>query len=203
MLRAKNLFVHVQFMVLLCLLLNFSAAYASSQFAGSPDVGERFLDVRSFAYKIAGKNGWSLIISNDVTSALKEVKGVTVEEALSNYFQKTPFGWRLFENCLYIATERELGGFFKLLPELEAGLPKGKVGASVNGFFKRIELSFLCRILTAVSDVEIRTAIGFDGNIMMRARNISWQRALLAIVYLNRYHLEMTEFSVIISSEIL
>lgn len=197
--RALNFFVN--FVVLVCLLLVPASSFAVGEFSGSPDVGERFLDVRSYAFKIAAKNGWSLIISNDVTSPLKEVKGGTVEEALSNYFKQTPFSWKLFENCLYIANERELNKFFSSLPELEMSLPRGKPGVFFSGIFKRVELSLLCQLLRAISGVEIRTVSGFEGNIMMRARNMGWQRVLLGVVFLNRYQLNKTDFSVIISPE--
>ena len=175
------------------------AAFASADFSASPDVGERFLDVRSFAFKIASRHGWSLIISNDVTSPLKEVKGGTIEEALSNYFKNTPFGWRYFENCLYVANERELNKFFSMLPELEMGLPKGKSGAFFNGIFQRIELSLLCQLLKSISGVEIRTSSGLESNIMMRARNMNWQRVLLSVSFLNGFQVDKTDFSVILS----
>ena len=175
--------------------------FAVGDFSGSPDVGERFLDVRSFAFKIATRNGWSLIISNDVNSPQKEVSGATVEEAFSNYFKNTSFGWRFFEGCLYIANERELNKFFSQLPELEMTLPPGKTGAFFSGIFQQIELSMLCDLLKAVSGVEIRTANGFEGNVMMRARNMNWQRILLAISLLNRFQVDKTDFSVIISPE--
>lgn len=177
------------------------AAVAAGDFSGSPDVGERFLDIRSFAFKIASRNGWSLIISNDVNSPQKEVQGETIEEAFGNYFKNTPFGWRFFEDCLYIANERELNKFFSQLPELEMGLPKGKAGAFFSGIFQQVELSLLCELLKAISGVEIRTTNGFEGNIMMRVRNMNWQRVLLAVSFLNRFHVDKTDFSVTISPE--
>ncbi|MDD3146083.1 MAG: hypothetical protein PHD82_02165 [Candidatus Riflebacteria bacterium] len=190
----------VRVLVFLSIFLQVSL-FVYADFSSSPDVGERFLDIRSFAFKIASQHGWSLIISNDVTSPLKEVKGETIEEALSNYFKNTPFGWRYFENCLYVANERELNRFFSLLPELEMSLPKGKDGAFFNGIFKRIELSVLCQLLKAISGVEIRTASGLESNIMMRARNMNWQRVLLSVSFLNRFQVDKTDFSVIISPE--
>lgn len=178
-----------------------AALPAAAGFSSSPDVGERFLDVKSFAFKIAAKNGWSLIISNDVNSPCKEVKGTTVEEAFAHYFKDTQFGWRYFEDCLYIANERELGEFFQKLPELEMGLPKGKSGAFFSGIFQQVELSLLCQLLKAISGVEIRTINGFEGNIMMRARNMGWQRVLLSVAFLNRLKIDKTDFSVILSPE--
>lgn len=174
---------------------------AEAGFLSSPDVGERFLDVKSFAFKIAAKNGWSLIISNEVNSACKEVKGTTVEEAFAHYFKDTPFGWRYFEDCLYIANERELKQFFQKLPELETALPKGKSKAFFSGIFQRVELSLLCQLLKAISGVEIRTVDGFEGNVMMRARNMGWQRVLLSVAFLNRLKIDKTDFSVILSPE--
>lgn len=190
----------VRALLLVCFFLHLSMA-SGTGFSSSPDVGERFLDVRSFAFKVATLHSWSLIISNDVTSPLKEVKGDTIEEALSNYFKTTPFGWRYFENCLYIANDRELDKFFSLLPELEMSLPKGKQGAFFSGVFPRIELSLLCKFLKSISGVEIRTASSLESNIMMRARNMNWQRVLLSVSFLNRFQIDKTDFSVIISPE--
>lgn len=195
--RSQSLLV----LFFLIVVLGVVSSSAASGFSSSPDVGERFLDVKSFAFKIAAKNGWSLIISNEVNSPCKEVKGTTVEEAFAHYFKDTPFGWRYFEDCLYIANERELKKFFQKLPELEMGLPKGKSGAFFSGIFQQVELSLLCQLLKAVSGVEIRTASGFEGNIMMRARNMGWQRVLLSVAFLNRLKIDSTDFSVILSPE--
>lgn len=195
--RSQSLLVLVFLVTILCA----AASSVAAGFSSSPDVGERFLDVKSFAFKIAAKNGWSLIISNDVNSPCKEVKGTTVEEAFAHYFKDTSFGWRYFEDCLYIANERELKKFFQQLPELEMGLPKGKNGAFFSGIFQRVELSLLCQLLKAISGVEIRTASGFEGNIMMRARNMGWQRVLLSVAFLNRLKIDKTDFSVILSPE--
>ncbi|HOI90292.1 MAG TPA: hypothetical protein PLK28_07255 [Candidatus Rifleibacterium sp.] len=195
--RSQSLLV----LFFLIVVLGVVSSSAASGFSSSPDVGERFLDVKSFAFKIAAKNGWSLIISNEVNSPCKEVKGTTVEEAFAHYFKDTPFGWRYFEDCLYIANERELKKFFQKLPELEMGLPKGKSGAFFSGIFQQVELSLLCQLLKAISGVEIRTASGFEGNIMMRARNMGWQRVLLSVAFLNRLKIDSTDFSVILSPE--
>ncbi len=195
--RSQSLLV----LVVLAAVLSVAVSSIAAGFSSSPDVGERFLDVKSFAFKIAAKNGWSLIISNEVNSPCKEVKGTTVEEAFAHYFKDTPFGWRYFEDCLYIANERELKKFFQQLPELEMGLPKGKNGAFFSGIFQQVELSLLCQLLKAISGVEIRTASGFEGNIMMRARNMGWQRVLLSVAFLNRLQIDKTDFSVILSPE--
>ncbi len=195
--RSQSLLV----LVFMAVVLGVTMASAASGFSSSPDVGERFLDVKSFAFKIAAKNGWSLIISNEVNSPCKEVKGKTVEEAFAQYFKDTPFGWRYFEDCLYIANERELEKFFQKLPELEMALPKGKTGAFFSGIFQQVELPLLCQLLKAISGVEIRSTNGFEGNIMMRARNMGWQRVLLSVAFLNRLQIEKTDFSVILSPE--
>lgn len=172
-----------------------------SDFSGMPDVGERFLDVRSFLFRVAGKNGWSLIVSNDVTSPQKEVKGDTIEEVLTNYFKGTPYGYRLFDDCVYVARKNDLEQFLKDLPELEMGLPKGKGRATFSGVFQRIELSFLCGMLRGLSGVEIRPSEELRISLMMRAKNISWQRIILAIVHLNRFRINRTDFSLVISPE--
>lgn len=185
--------------ILLFLLM--APAFADGAFSNMPDVGDRFLDVRTFLFRIAGKNGWSLIISNDVRSAEKEVKGATTKEALANYFKGTPYSYRLFDGCLYVAGERELEQFFKDLPELEMSLPKGKASANFSGVFQRIELSFLCGMLRSLSGVEIRPAEDLRISLLMRARNMSWQRIILAIVRLNRFRLNRTDFSLVISPE--
>ncbi len=183
------------------LLLLASPLLGISDFSGLPDVGERFLDVRSFLFRVTGKNGWSLIVSNDVNSPQKEVKGDTIEEALSNYFKGTPYGYRLFDDCVYVARKHDLEQFFKDLPELEMGLPKGKGRATFSGVFQRIELSFLCGMLRSISGVEIRPSEELQISLMMRAKNISWQRIILAIVHLNRFRINRTDFSLVISPE--
>lgn len=189
------------FAVFLLLLIVSAVSGSSADFSGPADVGERFLDVQTFLFRIAARNNWSLIVANDVTSSIKEVKGETVEEALKNYFSQTRFGWRLFENCLYVGDERDLERFLNDLPELEVTLPKGKYNTKFSGVFQRIELSFLCGMLRGISGVEIRTSDQLRVNVMMRTKNMSWQRIILAIVHLNRYRINSTDFSIIISPE--
>lgn len=174
---------------------------ACADFSGPSDVGERFVDVQTFLFRIAGKNGWSLIVSNEVNSSLKEVKGETVGEALKSYFSETKFGWRLFDGCLYVGDERDLDKFLADLPELEMMLPKSKNNNRFSGVFQRIELSFLCGMLRGMSGVELRTDDRLKVNMMMRSKNMSWQRIILAIVHLNRYRMHRTDFSIIISPE--
>lgn len=185
----------------LLIILSAIGSVACADFSGTSDVGERFVDVQTFLFRIAGKNGWSLIVANEVNSPLKEVKGKTVEEALKSYFSETRFHWRLFEGCLYVADERDLDKFLTELPELEMTLPKSKNNNRFSGVFQRIELSFLCGMLRGMSGVEIRTADRLRVNIMMRAKNMTWQRIILAIVHLNRYRVHRTDFSIIISAE--
>jgi len=189
-----------KFLLLLLFLMN-SVGHASTDFSGPPDVGERILDVHTFLFRISARNGWSLIVANDVTSSVKEVKGKTVEEALNNYFSQTRFSWRLFENCLYVGDGRDLETFLNDLPVLEASLPKGKYNTKFSGVFQRIELSFLCGMLRGISGVEIRPSDQLRVNVMMRTKNMTWQRIILAIVHLNRYRINSTDFSIVISPE--
>lgn len=190
----------IRFLIVLA-MLSAIGSIVWADFSGPPDVGERFVDIQTFLFRIAGKNGWSLIVSNEVNSSVKEVHGKTVEEALKSYLSETRFRWRLFEGCLYVADERDLDKFLNELPELEMMLPKNKSLNRFSGVFQRIELSFLCGMLRGMSGVEIRTADRLRVNIMMRAKNMTWQRIILAIVHLNRYRINMTDFSIIISAE--
>lgn len=190
----------IVFSLLLCLVCTIPI-FAGSEFSNNPEVGSRFLDVQTFLFRIAGKNGWSLIVSNEVNSPQKEVKGKTIKEVLTNYFNETPYDYRLFDGCLYVAGKRELEQFLKDLPELEMSLPKGKGNARFSGVFQRIELSFLCGILRGISGVEIRPAAELRKSLSMRANSMSWQRIILAIVHLNRFRLTRTDFSLVITPE--
>lgn len=171
---------------------------AKAGFSASSQVGERFLDVHSYLFKVADKNGWSLIVSSEVNSSIKEVIGETVEEALKNYLGDTRFSWRFFENCLYVANKADLDQFFSNLPELEMTLPRGHAKTSFSGHFYRIELDMLCSILRNISRVEIRPANGLQQSVMMRATDMSWQRIILAVIYLNRFHIDLTDYSILI-----
>ncbi|EKD83908.1 MAG: hypothetical protein ACD_39C00379G0004 [uncultured bacterium] len=188
---------------LLCFVLLISAVCAEplsakAGFSASPDVGDRFLDIHTFLFRIAARNGWSLIVSSEVNSPVKEVVGSTVEEALNNYLETTSFRWRLFENCLYVADESSLDTFFRSLPELEQTMPKGNSSSNFSGMFSRIELDMLCNMLRSLSGVEIRSAEGLQHSVMMRATGMAWQRVLLAVVYLNRFRMNRTDFSITI-----
>jgi len=186
---------------LLCLALLMSVVFAgplSAKAGFSPDVGGRFLDIHTFLFKIAARNGWSLIVSSDVNSPVREVVGATVEDALTNYLETTRFRWRLFENCLYVANEADLEQFFQNLPQLEMTMPKGPSPANFNGNFMRIDIEMLCNILRSISGFEIRSSNDLQYSVMMRAKEMTWQRVLLAVVYLNRFRLDRTDFSITI-----
>ena len=164
-------------------------------------VNNRFMDLKTFAYHVTEKQRWSLIISNDVSVPEKEVKGNTIKEILDNFCLGSEFGWRFVKDCLYIANERELSTFFKQLPVLEMRLPSGNKEATYSGYFKNIDLSMLCLFLSSVSGTQISVTSGFDANIMMRVDGMPWKQVLLAVVYLNRYKLIISDFSIIISPE--
>ncbi len=189
--------------LLLLLLSLFAAALpetasAKAGFKASPDVGGRFLDIHTFLFKIAAKNGWSLIVSSEVNSPIREVVGSTVEEALNNYLETTRYRWRFYEKCLYVAHESDLELFFKHLAELELTMPRGQARAGFSGNFVRIDLEMLCSMLKSISGVEIRPASDLRHSVMMRAADMSWQRVLLAIVYLNRFRMDRTDYSITI-----
>ncbi len=188
---------------LFCLIFLMSVAHAAplsakAGFSASSDVGDRFLDVHTFLYRVAARNGWSLIVSSEVNSPLREVLGLTVGDALKNYLETTRFRWRLYENCLYVAHESSLDLFFRNLAEIELTMPRGQAVANFNGNFSRIDFSMLCNILSSVSGVEIRSSNDLRQSVMMRASEMNWQRVLLAVVYLNRYRMDRTDFSITI-----
>ena len=167
-----------------------------------PDVGERFMDVQTFAYKIATMNNWSLIISNDVTEFTREVEGETIRMALNNYLSGTHFCWCLSDGCLYIASKKELEDFFKILPSFKKMLPDGNKNATFTGNFTFIEFSLLCDFLKSVSGVNILPVDDLlYSHVMMRVKNMNWKHLLAAIICLNRYHVNITDFSVLIGPE--
>lgn len=171
---------------------------ARAGFKAPPDVGERFLDIHTFLFKIAARNGWSLIVSSEVNSPVREVAGSTVEEALNNYLETTRYRWRFYENCLYVAHETDLDLFFRQLAELELTMPRGQGSVGFNGNFVRIDLEMLCNMLKSISGVEIRSSSDLHHSVMMRAADMSWQRVLLAVVYLNRFRMDRTDYSITI-----
>jgi len=189
--------------LLICVLTVFLSASAgalraNSGFKKSPDVGDRFLDIHTFLFKIAARNGWSLIVSSEVNSPVREVAGSTVEEALNNYLETTRYRWRFYENCLYVAHETDLDLFFRHLAELELTMPRGQASAGFSGNFVRIDLEMLCNMLKSISGVEIRPSSDLHHSVMMRAAGMSWQRVLLAVVYLNRFRMDRTDYSITI-----
>jgi len=182
------------------ILLTASASVlsAKSGFEASPDVGDRFLDIHTFLFKIAARNDWSLIVSSEVNSPIRKVSGATVKEALNNYLETTRYRWRFYENCLYVAHENDLELFFRHLAELELTMPRGQAKSSFSGNFMRIDLEMLCSMLKSISGVEIRPSTGLHHSVMMRAADMSWQRVLLAVVYLNRFRMDRTDYSITI-----
>lgn len=180
----------------------YAAPPSFRQILSSPaNVSTRFLDLRSYLFHLANQHNFSLIMSNDVVSGVSQVKGETVREVLNNYLAKTNLAYRFFDNCLFVAGKTELENFFVLLPEYEMILPQGRGDLPVSGAFRNIELSVLLQIVRAISGVEVRAADGLRVNMMMRLDNVSWKRLVLAIVFLNRYRMLKSDFSVIIAPE--
>lgn len=171
----------------------------TSLFNQEASVGERFLDVNSYLFKIAQRNNCSLIIAQDVRSNLKEVRGKTVGEALNNYFAETDFSYRLYDNCIFVAKERLLKNFFEKLPEDAIMLPKGKGDFTISGIFHGVEISVLFKILRTSTGVEIRPADGLQTNMILRLVKMPWKTLLIAIVRLNDYKMIRSEFSVIVA----
>lgn len=182
-----------------------TAVAAQSSFrqilSGPANVSTRFLDLRSYLFHLANRHNFSLIMSNDVVSNHIQVKGETVREVLNNYLEKTNLAYRYFDDCLFVAGKSELENFFKLLPEYEMILPLGRGDLPVSGAFRNIELSVLLQIIRAVSGVEVRAADDLRANMMMRLDKVPWKRLVLAIVFLNRYRMLRSDFSVIIAPE--
>lgn len=163
-------------------------------------LSQRYMDLKSFAYIVTDKQRWDLIISSDISVPEKEIVGNTIKEILDNFCKNSEFGWRLLDNCLYIANKRELQTFFKQLPILETRLPDGiNKNAVYSGYFESVDLSLLCLFLSSVSGTEIRVANGFEPSVMMRVNEMPWKKVLLAIVHFNRYKLTISDFSVLIS----
>ena len=164
-------------------------------------VPDHYMDLKTFSYFVTGKQRWSLIISNDVCVPKKEIVGDTVKEIMDNFCKESEFGWRFYKECIYVANERELTTFFSQLPVLEMQLPEGIKGATYSGYFKNVELSMLCLLLSSVSGTQIRVVNGFDANVMMRVNEMPWKHVLLAVVYLNRYKLNISDYSILIMPE--
>lgn len=161
-------------------------------------IDDPYLDLKSFAYKIAEKQKWSLIISNDVYVLNNKVEGSTIKEILDNYCKDSEYGWHFEKNCLYIAKKAALSTYFKQLPVLEKKLPKGNP-ATYSGYFKNMDFSMLCTSLSSISGTNIHLANNLDANIMMRVNGMPWKRVLLAIVLLNKYRMSITDYSMLIT----
>ncbi|MEW6711534.1 MAG: hypothetical protein AB1403_17055 [Candidatus Riflebacteria bacterium] len=187
--------------VLLTLFLSCSAvALLADPFLQPADVGERFLDVENYLFKIAERNQWSLIIAKDVNSRLKEVKGKTVADALKSYFAGTEFSWELRENCLYVAEEQRLVKFLEKLPEDVMMLPRGKNDVTLSGIFNSVEISTLFKMLRNLTGVEVRSADGLRANMRLNLMKMPWKTLVVAIVRLNDFKMIRSEFSVLVAS---
>lgn len=194
-----------KFLIAIFMLLAFSTLIQAGQINTSLEdhiyISNRFMDFKSFAYIVAERQRWSLIISNDCSVPHKEVVGDTIREILDNFCRDSEIGWRLVDKCLYIANNRELNTFFAQVETLEKALPDGNKDATYSGYFKGIDLSMLCLFLSSISGTQITVANGFDSSIMMRVIDMNWKRVLISIVHLNRYKLSISDFSVLISPE--
>lgn len=167
-----------------------------------PDVGGRFMDVRTFAYRACTVKNWSLIVSCDVTENVREIKGKTIRESLNAYLEKTEFWWCLSGKCLYIASKHELEDFFVVLPKMRNKLPEGKKDGTFTGNFTFIELSLLCDFLCSVSHVNIKPVNDLQGqHVMMRVKDMNWKDLISAIICLNRFQTTITDYSVMIGPE--
>ena len=164
-------------------------------------ITDHYMDLKTFAYYATEKQRWSLIISNDVSVPRKEIVGDTIKEILDNFCKESEFGWRFYQECLYIANERELTAFFSQFHTLEKQLPDGIKSATYSGYFKSVELSMLCMFLSAVSGTQIRVVNGFDTCIMMRVNEMPWKQVLLSVVFLNRFKLDISDYSILIMPE--
>jgi hypothetical protein len=188
--------------IVLLLMLGLGAVAAMAQtsiFQQDAAVGERFLDVSSYLFKIAERNNCSLIIAQDVRSHLKQVRGKTVGEALNNYLADSDFSYRFYENCIFVADKRLLLNFLEKLPEDAMMLPKGKGDITISGIFHSVEISVLFKMLRSLTGVEVRPADGLRTNMMLRLVKMPWKNLVIAIVRLNDYKMIRSEFSVIVA----
>ncbi len=181
--------------------VNLNAADETNVFRKTVSFDERFLDVRTFLLRVCKKYNYSLIISKDVRSSNKEIIGSNIEEILGNYLNPMGLSWKLFENCIYVAKKKDLDFFFENLPVMEMGIPEGKKGKTFSGEFEEIDISLLCHILKSISGVDIRASENLKQAIMMRSVDMPWKRILVALIYLNRFRMIRTDFSVLIAPE--
>lgn len=186
-------------LVLLMFRSAVSVCAQNSAFQQEAAVGERFLDVHSYLFKVAERNNWSLVIARDVRSHLKQVEGKTVAEALQNYFADSDFSYRLYDNCLYVAEKKLLVSFLENLPEDTTMLPKGKGDITISGIFHSVEIGVLFKMLRGLTGVEVRSADGLRSNMILRLVKMPWKTLVVAIVRLNDYKMIRSEFSVIVA----
>ncbi len=172
----------------------------SASMNDSIKVKDRFMDLKNFAYYVAEKNKWSLIVGNDISVPIKEVNGDTIKDILDNYCKNSEIGWHFEKNCLYIGDNKALNTYFSHLKTLEKSLPNGN-NATYSGYFRNMDFSMLCSSLSSISGTKIRLANNLDANIMMRVNGMPWKRVLLAVVMLNKYKMNVTDFSMLITPE--
>lgn len=162
----------------------------------------RFLDVHSFLFDVSGRLNLSLVVSRDLYSPIKSPKGETIREVLENYLSPENFDYAIIDGCLYVAGPRELSKFVSKLANIERHFPAGNgQGGGLHGVFPSVELAYLARMIRAASGAEIRVSEDLRSSVMLRLNNMCWQRLTLAIIYLNRYNIIRTEFSVLITPE--
>jgi hypothetical protein len=188
-------------LVLLSLVFLSSIAYVEPiAFYKMPaQVGDKFLDLRSYLMKATERNNLSLIIAKEVRSSVKRVEGKTVKDALNNYLHNTGYTYRLRDKCLFVAEKNKLELFFEKLPEDVMLLPEGRGDITVSGIFHSIEISLFCKILRNLTGVEIRSADELKANLIIRLIKMPWKNVLVAVTRLNGYRLIRSEFSVIVS----
>lgn len=174
------------------------ASKSVSLFDKSVKFTEKFMDVKTFLFKLSEQNNWSLIVSKDVKSYLKKVKGNTLREILHSYLSPMKLGWKFHDNCLYVAKKSILDDYFKHLPEYEMTIPDGDVNAKLNCSFADIDLTLLCKFLKNISKVDIASKSGIETNVMMRSIDMPWKHVLSALIYLNSFRAVKSEYSVFI-----
>jgi hypothetical protein len=175
---------------------------AAGDFYQQPaNVGSRFLDLRTYLFKVAGRSNLSVIIAQNVKTRVKEVKGKTVQEALNNYLANTEYSYKIQDNCIFVAERRRLAFFFEKLPEDTSILPDGKGSKVVSGIFTGIECKIFFTILSNVTGVEVRATDNIRENLVLRLIKMPWKTVVIAIARLNNYKLMCSEFSVVITRQ--
>lgn len=172
-----------------------------SPFSQPARVGERFLDLRNYLFRIAERHGWSVVVAQDVNSNVKEVHGKTVADALKAYLHGSEFSYRLYDNVLYVADNRRLKKFFEELPADTMMLPKGKNEVTISGIFQGIDIAILFKMLRGLTGIEIRSSDDLRATLMLRLIKMPWKTLVVAIVRLNDYKLIRSEFSVLVAKQ--